>query len=97
VDQCPYSSVVTAGLSADLDMVLRKVPDPLRPLPVEIHANLSSVDNHEVVEFVSELGGTYTVNVSAPTWSNCAAEGGARRTHLAIAWTSERYTPTKAP
>jgi hypothetical protein len=78
-------------------MVIRRKPVGLPPLPPEIHSNLSSVDNYEFVEFVSDLGGTYTVNISAPRWSSCAAEGGAARVRLSLAWTKERYGPVKKP
>jgi len=96
-DQCPYQSVISNDLNADLDLVVRRLPTFPPRLPTEVHSNLSSVDNFEVVEFVSELGGTYQLTVSGPRWSTCAAEGGARRTRMAIAWTTERWRPVNAP
>jgi Subtilase family len=87
-DQCPYSGNDPA-LNVDFDLVVRRPFSVRRPQRPETHYNLSSVDNYEVVEFVSNFGGQYSVHVSAPRWSECRAEGGVRRARLALAWTKE--------
>ena len=60
-------------------------------------SNVDAVDNYEVVEFVTQKAGFYTVVLSAPRWSPCAAEGNLKRAPLALAWTSETWTPPASP
>jgi hypothetical protein len=90
-DQCPYTSVIDPQLTVDFDLVVNKprITLPGKFSPAETYSNLSAVDNFEVVEFISEFGGTYHINISAPRWSTCAAEGNNRRARLALAWTKE--------
>jgi hypothetical protein len=84
-DQCPYD-FLDPPLNVDFDLVVRKdvsvrPPFLVQPRP-EAHFNLSSADNYEIVEFVSDFGGNYKAEVSAPRWSTCSDEGGTRRAHL---------------
>src|SRR5262245_12337802 len=87
-DQCP-STFVNPPLNADIDMTIRKVTKGLSTMPPEVHSNISHVDNWEAVEFVTTLGGTYSISLSSPHWSPCDAEGGAQRVRLGLAWTTE--------
>jgi len=69
---------------------------------VEVHIGLLSsmyrqfkglwsgaVDNYEVVEFVTIMGGTFNIRLPAPRWSTCAAEGNLQRAKVGLAWTWE--------
>ena len=94
-DQCPYA-FTEPSLNVDLDLVVRKKLGFRDRLP-DVNYNLSSVNNWEVVEFVSELGGQYSLDISAPTWNPCAAEGGLKRVRLALAWTKEPAPPKNKP
>ena len=87
-DQCPGYSFLSQELNVDFDMVVeRETP---HGVPPDLHFNLSDADNWEVVEFFTPIGGRYAVKVSAPRWSPCDAEGGARRARLALAWATEK-------
>ncbi len=83
-DQCPGWNRFDPELNADLDMVVET------PAQAFLY-NVSHVDNHEVVEFVTSQAGTYRVHISAPTWSTCAQEGGQKRVRASLAWTLESY------
>jgi hypothetical protein len=88
-DQCPGYSGLSPELNVDFDMVVEREVPPLGGVPPERHFNLSYVDNWEVIEFFTPMGGRYTLKVFAPRWSPCSAENGTRRARLALAWTTE--------
>jgi hypothetical protein len=87
-DQCPGYGATSPQLNVDFDMVLEAPTG--RFMPPDRYSNLSDADNWEVVEVTTDLPRTFTVKISAPRWSPCAAEGGRQRARLALAWTTER-------
>ena len=74
-------------LKADFDMIIAGPASPSPWIRREYHSNISDVDNYEVIELIPQVSTTYTVNVAAPRWGTCAAEGDRQRARLALAWT----------
>jgi len=92
-DQCPGYEKFDPRLKVDLDLVVR-TPYLSSTLT---YTNASLYDNWEVVEFVTTKSGTATVNVSAPTFGTCTAEGGKQLVPMAIAWTKEPAYAVQLP
>jgi hypothetical protein len=90
-DQCPGYTVNgedNPQLLVDLDLSVR-APSNVAEGQVDIHTNVSFVDNKEVVEFVTRAAGQVSVIVSADRFGKCEADGNLALAPMGIAWTKE--------